>query len=86
MGFSDLHIHSINSYDGTASISAILKYASANAELNVVAITDHDTMSGFQKQWNWHQNITWKLSQAWKFLQGTATSYVCSSTAPSRPG
>jgi predicted metal-dependent phosphoesterase TrpH len=46
MGFSDLHIHSINSYDGTASISAILKYASANAELNVVAITDHDTMSG----------------------------------------
>jgi len=46
MGFSDLHIHSVHSYDGTASIPAILKYASDVAELNVIAITDHDTMSG----------------------------------------
>lgn len=46
MGFSDLHIHSIHSYDGTASIPAILKYASSKTDLNVLAITDHDTMSG----------------------------------------
>lgn len=46
MGFSDLHIHSIHSHDGTASISAILKYASDVAKLNVIAITDHDTMAG----------------------------------------
>ncbi len=46
MGYSDLHIHSIHSYDGTASISAILKYASSNTDLNVLAITDHDTMAG----------------------------------------
>jgi predicted metal-dependent phosphoesterase TrpH len=46
MGFSDLHIHSLHSYDGTASIPAILKYASSEARLNVIAITDHDTMSG----------------------------------------
>lgn len=49
MGFSDLHIHSIHSYDGTASISAILKYASSETDLNVLAITDHDTMSGVQE-------------------------------------
>ncbi len=46
MGFSDLHIHSSHSYDGTASVSAILKYASTYTDLNVIAITDHDTMSG----------------------------------------
>lgn len=46
MGLSDLHIHSVHSYDGTASIPAILKYASDVANLNVIAITDHDTMSG----------------------------------------
>jgi predicted metal-dependent phosphoesterase TrpH len=46
MGFSDLHIHSSHSYDGTASISAILKYASTFTDLNVLAITDHDTMTG----------------------------------------
>jgi predicted metal-dependent phosphoesterase TrpH len=46
MGFSDLHIHSLHSYDGTASISAIFKYASTCTDLNILAITDHDTMSG----------------------------------------
>ncbi len=52
MGYSDLHIHSIYSYDGTASISAILKHASANTDLNVLAITDHDTMSGVSEAIN----------------------------------
>lgn len=46
MGFADLHIHSIYSYDGTASISAILKYVSDYTDLNVIAITDHDSMKG----------------------------------------
>ncbi|MBA4386155.1 MAG: phosphotransferase [Anaerolinea sp.] len=46
MGYADLHIHSLHSYDGTASISAILKYASTHTDLNVIAITDHDTISG----------------------------------------
>jgi predicted metal-dependent phosphoesterase TrpH len=52
MGFSDLHIHSTYSYDGTASISAILKHASTNTDLNVLAITDHDTMSGVSEAMN----------------------------------
>jgi predicted metal-dependent phosphoesterase TrpH len=46
MGLADLHIHSIHSYDGTATISAILKYAADRTKLNVLAITDHDTMDG----------------------------------------
>ena len=46
MGFADLHIHSIHSYDGTSSISAILKYVANQTDLDVIAITDHDTITG----------------------------------------
>jgi predicted metal-dependent phosphoesterase TrpH len=46
MGLSDLHIHSIHSYDGTSTIPAILKHASENTQLDVIAITDHDSMDG----------------------------------------
>ncbi len=46
MGYADLHIHSLHSFDGTASISAILKYISTRTDLNILAITDHDTLAG----------------------------------------
>jgi predicted metal-dependent phosphoesterase TrpH len=46
MGFADLHIHSAYSYDGTASISAIMKYIGDKTPLSVIAITDHDTVRG----------------------------------------
>jgi len=46
MGLADLHIHSIHSYDGTSSISAILKYVVDHTNLDVIAITDHDTITG----------------------------------------
>lgn len=49
MGYADLHIHSLHSYDGTASISAIFKYASTRTDLNILAITDHDTISGISE-------------------------------------
>lgn len=45
MGLADLHIHSIHSYDGTASVSSVLKRAK-EIGLDVVAITDHDEISG----------------------------------------
>ena len=45
MGQADLHIHSTNS-DGTATVEAILFYASAQTDLDVIAITDHDTLAG----------------------------------------
>ncbi|HVN54966.1 MAG TPA: PHP domain-containing protein [Anaerolineaceae bacterium] len=48
MGFADLHIHSIYSYDGTCSIPAILKEVKKRTDLNVIAITDHDTIRGNQ--------------------------------------
>lgn len=46
MGFADLHIHTVHSYDGTTSVPAILKHVVEQTKLDVIAITDHDTMSG----------------------------------------
>lgn len=45
MGLADLHIHTIHSYDGTASVPVVLRRASS-AGLHVIAITDHDKISG----------------------------------------
>jgi len=49
MGFADLHIHSIYSYDGTCTIPAILKHVAEKTDLNVIAITDHNTIAGIQE-------------------------------------
>jgi predicted metal-dependent phosphoesterase TrpH len=49
MGFADLHIHSIYSPDGTGTIPAILKHVADNTVLDVIAITDHDSMRGVQE-------------------------------------
>lgn len=48
MGLADLHIHSIYSYDGTASVPAVLKRAK-QIGLDVIAITDHDEITGSLK-------------------------------------
>lgn len=45
MGYADFHIHSIHSADGSATVRGVLKQA-ADVGLNVVAITDHDTITG----------------------------------------
>ena len=45
MGLADLHMHTIYSYDGTASVSAVLKRAKQSG-LDVIAITDHDEVKG----------------------------------------
>lgn len=45
MGVADLHIHSVYS-DGTATVSAILHHASEHTDLDVIAITDHNTLEG----------------------------------------
>lgn len=49
MGLADLHIHSIHSFDGTATISAILKYVADHTGLDVIAITDHDSVAGVRE-------------------------------------
>src|SRR5215207_2734080 len=48
MGLADLHIHTIYSYDGTASVSAVLARA-RHIGLDVIAITDHDEIKGALK-------------------------------------
>ncbi|NJC98214.1 MAG: PHP domain-containing protein [Anaerolineae bacterium] len=48
MGLADLHMHTIYSYDGTASVPAVLKRA-RQLGLDVIAITDHDEIAGSLK-------------------------------------
>ena len=48
MGLADLHIHTIYSYDGTASVPAVLARA-RQIGLDVIAITDHDEIAGSLK-------------------------------------
>jgi predicted metal-dependent phosphoesterase TrpH len=48
MGLADLHMHTIYSYDGTATVPAVLRRAH-EIGLDVIAITDHDEIAGSQK-------------------------------------
>lgn len=45
LGKADLHIHS-NFSDGRPGITEILDYVEDKTDLNVIAITDHDTLEG----------------------------------------
>lgn len=49
MGKADLHIHTSYSYDSSCSVPAVLKWAANVAELDVIAITDHDAFGGAQE-------------------------------------
>lgn len=49
MGFADLHIHTIHSYDGTCSVSAVLNHVVNHTDLNVIAITDHNSLAGVRE-------------------------------------
>jgi predicted metal-dependent phosphoesterase TrpH len=48
MGFADLHMHTIYSFDGTAPVRAVLERAK-QVGLDVIAITDHDEIRGALK-------------------------------------
>ena len=45
MGLADLHIHTNYSFDGTASVAAVLQHAKGIG-LDVIAITDHNEIDG----------------------------------------
>jgi len=44
-GKADLHIHSDHS-DGLAKIPEIMEFVQNHTDLNVIAITDHNTIEG----------------------------------------
>jgi len=48
MGLADLHIHTIYSFDGTATVPGVLRRA-RQIGLDVIAITDHDEIIGSLK-------------------------------------
>jgi predicted metal-dependent phosphoesterase TrpH len=48
MGLADIHLHTIYSYDGTASLASVLNRAK-QIGLDVIAITDHDELRGALK-------------------------------------
>ena len=48
MGLADLHVHTIYSYDGTASVPAVLARA-RHVGLDLLAITEHDEITGSLK-------------------------------------
>ena len=45
MGLADIHMHTLFSYDGTATVPAVLNRAS-QVGLDLIAITDHDEIRG----------------------------------------
>jgi hypothetical protein len=52
MGKADLHVHSVWS-DGMATVPEILTYAAARADLDVIAIADHDQVRGALEAVEW---------------------------------
>jgi predicted metal-dependent phosphoesterase TrpH len=46
MGLADLHIHTTYSWDGTGTVSGILKQAAYHTMLDVIAVTDHNEIQG----------------------------------------
>ncbi len=48
MGKADLHLHTTHS-DGQASVSALLDAVAVRGDLDVIAITDHDTIAGAER-------------------------------------
>lgn len=45
MGKADLHLHSSHS-DGMAGVDELLQHVEHRTDLNVIAVTDHDTLTG----------------------------------------
>lgn len=58
MGKADLHIHTTAS-DGLLDPRDVVEYAATQTDLDVIAITDHDTLEGAWRAWRWLQAHPW---------------------------
>ncbi len=63
LGKADVHIHSVYS-DGDEKIEDILEYAQNKTDLDVIAISDHDTIEGALKA---REIMKEKSYHAWRF-------------------
>ncbi len=54
MGKADLHIHT-TAGDGLLSPRDVVEYVATETDLDVIAITDHDTLDGAWQAWRWLQ-------------------------------
>ena len=54
MGKADLHIHTTAS-DSLLDPRDVVEYAATETDLDLVAITDHDTLEGAWRAWRWLQ-------------------------------
>jgi len=54
MGKADLHIHTTAS-DSLLDPRDVVEYAASETDLDVIAITDHDTLEGAWQAWRWLQ-------------------------------
>lgn len=56
IGRADLHMHTCHS-DGAPTVNALLEHVARNTRLDVIAITDHDTISGALEACEIHKRI-----------------------------
>jgi predicted metal-dependent phosphoesterase TrpH len=73
MGFADLHLHTTAS-DGMMSPAMLLNYVSVNTPLDVIAITDHNTMDGFNRALEFQQRPANDHLHAFEIIPGIEIS------------
>ncbi len=84
MGLADLHIHTVYSWDGTATVSAVLKTAMIRG-LNVIAITDHDEIQGALDAQKLAPDYGLDMCRGLKFHWPTVMYWRCLSRSRIRP-
>ena len=79
MGKADLHIHTIYSWDGTCTVEAVLKQAAHIAELDVIAITDHDDIRDTLEAVEWRHAMGLRSFPVPRFPPQMVICLLCSS-------
>ena len=85
MGLADLHLHTIYSYDGTATVPAVLRRAK-EIGLDVIAITDHDEIGGALEAVKLASHYGVEVITGIEITTAKATCWLCSSPKKWTPG